>query len=205
MKKLIVIYLSVFLMGHIGYANTGVENSKVTQSDKQEFEEHWYVGLGVLGTRYDTGCNCPQKGGTDNTFGFLVRIGADFNEYLGLEGRGLVSGISSSDSKVKHLGLFLKPMHQASDKVNLYALLGYADTQVTGNLRNVDAQAFAWGFGFEYDFKKDIARSFKYNRNFDGQADQEQGWGLFVDYERLIQKSGSPDLDTLSVGVTYDF
>jgi hypothetical protein len=29
--------------------------------------------------------------------------------------------------------------------------------------------------------------------------------GLFVDYERMVVKSGAPDLDALSVGVTYDF
>ena len=44
-----------------------------------------------------------------------------------------------------------------------------------------------------------------YEGGFDGQGDQERGWGLFVDYQRLLIKSDVPDMDVVSAGVTYDF
>jgi len=57
----------------------------------------------------------------------------------------------------------------------------------------------------EVDLSKDTPKEGRYSRVFDGKGDQEKGIGLFFDYERLIVKKNSPDLDTLSAGVTYDF
>jgi len=33
----------------------------------------------------------------------------------------------------------------------------------------------------------------------------ENGWGLFLDYQRLVIDSEAPDMDVVSAGVTYDF
>jgi len=97
-------------------------------------------------------------------------------------------------------------MYPISNDVNVYALGGYAKTTTDGDGRQrVDSNSFAWGAGLEYDLGSDTAKEGRYDRAFDGYGDQESGFGLFADYERLIQKSGSPDLDTINVGVTYDF
>ncbi|CAA6804640.1 MAG: Unknown protein [uncultured Sulfurovum sp.] len=165
-----------------------------------------YVGLGLTAARYDPDCGCTtDKGKVDKTAGVVARVGYDFNEYIGVEGRGIRTNWKSNGGKIKHAGLFVKPMYPVTDDINVYGLAGYAKTTTQGSKRRVNAETFAWGAGLEYDLGSDTAKEGRYDRSFDGYGDQEGGWGLFTDYERLVQKSGSPDLDTVSVGVTYDF
>ena len=166
----------------------------------------FYVGLGITAAQYKTGCNCRgTKSGTDKTLGGVARIGYDFNRYLGMEARAIVTPFKENGGKVQHYGAFLKPMYPVTDEVNVYALGGIAKTKTTGSLRKTDVSGLAFGVGLEYDISKDKKKEAKYNREFDGQADQERGFGIFADYERLYYKKGSPDLDAVSVGVTYDF
>lgn len=166
-----------------------------------------YAGLGISATRYDTNCGCKgTKSGVDKTVGVTVRAGYDFNKYVGLEARGLVSSINSnSNGTVKHAGVFLKPMLPVGDATNIYGLVGVGKTTTSGSLRRTDVTGLAFGAGIEYDLSDDKKKDAKYNREFDGKADQEKGLGVFADYERLYYKSGSPDLDAVSVGLTYDF
>lgn len=165
-----------------------------------------YVALGLSAVMFDTKCHCASESApTDKTAGIIARVGYDFNEYIGIEARGIRTNWKSDGGKVKHLGAFLKPMYPVSTDVNIYALGGYAKTTTQGSLRRVNAETFAWGVGAEYDLGSDRAKEGKYDRTFDGYGDQEGGFGLFADYERLVQKSGSPDLDSINVGLTYDF
>ncbi len=166
----------------------------------------FYVGLGITATQYKTGCKCTgTKSGTDKTLGGVVRIGYDFNKYLGMEARALVTPLKSDGGKVQHYGAFVKPMYPVTNTVNVYGLGGIAKSKTTGSLRKTDVSGLAFGAGLEYDISKDKKKEAKYDREFDGQADQEKGFGVFADYERLYYKKGSPDLDAVSVGVTYDF
>ena len=165
-----------------------------------------YVALGLTAAQFDPSCSCPGKGDRDRTAGFVGRVGYDFNEYVGLEARGIRTNWKSEGGKIKHAGAFLKPMYPVSEAINVYGLAGYAKTTTAGGARQyVNAKGLAWGAGLEYDLSSDVAKDGKYDRTFDGYGDQEGGFGLFADYERLIQKSGSPDLDTINVCVTYDF
>ena len=166
-----------------------------------------YVGLGLAAARYDSSCGVPVPGcdGVDKTAGLLVRAGYDFNPYIGAEVRGLVTSVKSDGGKVQHFGAFVKPMYPVTNALNIYGLGGYAKTTTKGSLRKTDVQGLALGAGVEYDLSEDNKKDVKYNREFDGQADQEKGFGLFADYERLYQKSNAPELDAVSVGVTYDF
>lgn len=165
-----------------------------------------YVAAGLTAARYDPDCNCPVKGDVDKTGGVIGRIGYDFNEFFGLEARGIKTNWKSEGGDLEHYGAFLKPMYPISNGINVYGLAGYAKTETAGgSRRKTDTEAFAWGLGLEYDFGKDTPKEGRYGRTFDGYGDQESGWGLFADYERLVQKSGSPDFDTANVGITYDF
>jgi len=180
----------------------------------------FYAGLGITGSRYQSNCNCPdssngssnlgspsksQRSGKENNVAALVRVGYDFNRYVGIEARGIGTLDSGSSAKISHMGLFVKPMIPITDSLNTYGLVGLAKTKVTGSYQNVDAESLALGGGFELDLSTDTPKEGRYSRNFDGQGDQEKGMGLFVDYERLVAKQNSPDLDTVSAGVTYDF
>ena len=169
-----------------------------------------YAGVGISTARFKTNCKCATTGtkvgaGTDKTAGVMGRIGYDFNQYVGVEARGIRTNWKSNGGKIKHLGAFVKPMYPVGNATNLYGLAGIAKTTTQGNLRRVDSNSFAWGAGIEYDISHDSAKNGRYGRTFDGHGDQEKGLGVFADYERLVQKSGSPDLDTVNVGLTYDF
>ena len=165
-----------------------------------------YVAVGLTAARYDPDCNCPTIGEVDKTGGLIGRVGYDFNEFFGVEARGIKTNWKSEGGDLEHYGAFLKPMYPVSNAINIYGLAGYAKTETAGvTRRKTDTEAFAWGLGLEYDFGADKAKEGRYSRTFDGYGNQEKGWGLFADYERLVQKSGSPDLDTVNIGITYDF
>lgn len=172
-----------------------------------------YIGLGLLWGRY-SGCEgtCEYE---DVTYGALLRAGYDFNQYFGLEARLLGTFLRADPlggQELRHFGLFVKPMYPIGEDLNIYALLGYGWTQTktggNGNLQEIDDSGFSAGLGVEYDLsdmENDREEDTFYDGGFDGHGDQEKGWGLFVDYQRLLIKSDVPDMDVVSGGVTYDF
>ena len=173
---------------------------------KDIYANGFYAGLGIVATRYKTSCStrCANSG-TDKTIGILGRVGYDFNNYIGLEARGIRTSLKNDGGTVKHAGVFIKPMLPVGDKTHIYGLIGLAKTTTQGKLQRTDAETLALGAGVEVDLSKDSPKDGRYNREFDGQGDQEKGLGLFVDYEKMVVKSGAPALDALSAGLTYDF
>jgi opacity protein-like surface antigen len=168
----------------------------------------FYAGLGITGVRYENNCKCKNSikiENKDKTYGVMARVGYDFNQYVGIEARGARTDWDSDGSKVKHAGVFIKPMVPIGSNSNLYGLVGVAKTTVRGSMPEVDAEGLALGAGLEVDISKDTPKKGKYSRNFDGHGDQESGVGLFIDYERMHVKSSSPDIDSISAGVTFDF
>jgi len=166
----------------------------------------FYAGLGIAGAQYKSNCKSGcSKSGKDKTVGVMARVGYDFNQYVGLEARGIRTNWKAGGGKVKHAGIFVKPMLPVSDAVNVYGLVGVAKTKTEGHLQKTNAETLALGAGVEVDLSEDRAKEGRYNRAFDGKGDQEKGVGVFLDYERMVVKSGAPDLDAVSAGVTYDF
>lgn len=162
----------------------------------------FYAGLGITGVNYKSNCDCPKNDTKDVNYGGTLRVGYDFNQYVGIEARGTKT---NGDADVDHAGLYVKPMYSIANSVNLYGLAGVAKTKVKGDLPHVDSESFAAGAGIEVDLSNDVPKEGRYTRPFDGTGDQETGIGLFVDYERMILKNNAPDLDAVSAGVTYDF
>ncbi len=167
-----------------------------------------YVGAGVAVGRYFS------DNYEDVTYGGMLRVGYEFNQYIGLEARYISTFLEEGQlygQQLEHVGLFVKPMLPFNENFNLYGLLGYGWTQTnTSGLLNraIDDNGFSAGLGLEYDLsdkRDDYDRNIYYPEGFDGQGDQEMGWGLFVDYQRLLIDSDIPDLDVVSAGVTYDF
>ena len=158
----------------------------------------FYAGLGLIGAKLSIDCaDHPHCHYEDTTYGLMARFGYDFNRYFGIEGRlaktfwdkGPFGG-----TPLEHYGLFLKPQLPVGEKGNIYLLLGYGHTKNTGNGYRLTYFNKSWGWsagiGAEYQL------SDKPNR---------AGWNLFVDYQRLLIKSGAPDLDMISVGAKYKF
>jgi len=167
-----------------------------------------YIGAGFVAGRYD------ESNYEDVTYGAMFRMGYEWNQYIGLEARYIGTFWDQGalyGQKLEHFGLFVKPMLPFNENFNLYGLLGYGWTQTktSGKLNaSIDDNGFSAGLGLEYDLsdmRDDYDRNIYYPEGFDGQADQEKGWGLFIDYQRLLIKSDIPDLDAISAGVTYDF
>lgn len=165
----------------------------------------FYAGIGIAAAQYKPNCKCTGKNGRDRTAGGMARVGYDFDKYIGIEARGMRTNWKGNGGKVEHAGVFVKPMLPVSDAVNIYGLVGVAKTKTKGHRQHTDADGLALGAGVELDLSSDNAKEGRYNRTFDGKGDQEKGLGLFVDYERMLVKSGSPDLDAVSTGITYDF
>ena len=181
--------------------------AEVPETPKKEsssIANGFYAGLGITGVAYESNCDCKIRAGSEENIAMMARVGYDFNRYIGLEARGMKTVAEGEGAEVEHAGLFVKPMLPMG-VANIYGLVGFAKTTTTGNLQNVDAEAVALGAGFEVDLSDDVPKDGRYSRDFDGEGDQEQGVGLFVDYERLVAKEDAPTLDTISVGVTYDF
>jgi len=165
----------------------------------------FYAGLGIAAAQYTPNCNCPGKVDKDRTTGVMARVGYDFNKYIGIEARGIRTNWNSNGGKVQHAGVFLKPMIPVGDATNVYGLAGLAKTKTEGSLQTTNASGLALGLGVEVDLSKDTPKEGRYGRAFDGKGNQEKGLGVFLDYERMLIKSGAPKLDALSTGVTYDF
>jgi len=173
-----------------------------------------YLGLGILWGRYNGDCGGAGCNYEDVTYGALLRAGYDFSQYFGIEGRILgtfLQAESGQGEELRHIGIYAKPMYPLGEDFNIYGLLGYGWTQTKTDgkhLKEVDESGFSAGIGLEYDLsdmEDDREEDTIYEGGFDGQGDQEKGWGLFVDYQRLLIKSNVPDMDVVSGGVTYDF
>ena len=185
--------LLVALLSNQGFAQNERVDTNQTQETNSTKSVGWYGGLGF--TTADS--TCPT-GGKDITYGVVGRVGYDLNNYLGIEGRVMKTMWKYEQQKIEHVGLFVKPMFPITEDINIYGLLGFGKVE-TGNKILFDDTGLAWGVGLNYNFGDDE----------DGENNTTEvkgnGFGVFIDYERLLQKSDSPDFDAVSLGVTYDF
>ena len=219
MKKKILGIATVAIMVSAAYAGGG-KNMVPAVTPIAAIEtinpSPWYLGAGLVWGSfvYDECPNAVECNYEDITYGLMIRGGYEFNEYFGIEARGIRTFWDEGENggeRLQHVGLFAKPMYPVSEHVNVYALAGYGWTKTitggNGNLPTIDESGFSWGVGLEYDLSDREAdrEEGEYDRPFDGYADQERGWGLFIDYQRLLVDSNMPDMDVVSVGVTYDF
>ncbi len=159
----------------------------------------FYIGLGLAMSNIDRD-PCPCANGqtiiSDHRYGAVLRVGVDFNEYLGLEARALKTLESNVFSETTHYGLYFKPQFAVSDRLRIYGLLGYGNTTIdyTNGIKSstTDESGIAYGAGVEYALTK----------NADG-----SGWGLWVDYSRLLKNKGAKHstVDMATAGVVYHF
>ncbi len=168
-----------------------------------------YLGAGFIwGQYHKEKDDCEYE---DVTYGAMVRVGYDWNQYIGIEARYLQTFWDTDElggQELQHFGLFAKPMYPVNENINIYGLVGYGWTETktggNGNLPTVDESGFSAGVGFEYNFS-DNKENASYSGGFNIQEDQEGFWGIFVDYQRLLIDSDVPYMDVISIGVTYHF
>lgn len=169
-----------------------------------------YVGLGLIAAGVSRDCPCStDERLKDTTYGGIIRAGWDINQYVGIEARALKASWEEDFSTTKHYGLFLKPQYHVASQTNVYGLVGYGKTDLTGCSypdHTLSKSGFSYGAGLEYDFGTDVSEG-QYSRGFDGQGDQEKGWGMWIDYQHLLYHEGvfNTNSNIATVGITYDF
>ena len=192
----------------------------------EEDPNPFYVGVGLLWAGVSRDCDdpseyCPDTRLKDSTWGWIVRAGWEYNQYIGIEGRALKATIDSDWGETTHYGIFLKPQYPVSERVNIYGLLGYGHTQIDTDCTAIHDtfkyDGFSYGIGLEYDLssKEDDYEAHKENeddvltfdREFDGHMDQEKNWGLWIDYQNLMHNEGPANFKSniITFGITYDF
>ncbi len=159
-----------------------------------------YIGGGLTYAKGECQCDTAvrfadgttSKKSTGKTYGVNLRAGFDLNEYIGIEGRYIYTPWKDKDKTLKHYGVYLKPMYNVVDNVDVYGLLGYGKTEC--ETLNDSYKGLAWGLGAEYQF----------NKKKDGLSN---GWGVYAEYSRPLKKSGAKNIKTnvISGGVAYHF
>ena len=182
----------------------------------------FYLGLGYGAMKADLSTDLFNINKESDTFNqVMLQAGYKFNEYVAIEGRYYIGTDDSSwnwydgQAGAQILGgqsvsadawdLFVKPMYPVTDSMNIYALLGYGETQFDyswgRNTNFGDTGGFAWGLGADYAFNDNWAIFVDY-------IDQEDG--NLEDYHvtaggLVIPVNMDLDFDTWTVGVTYTF
>jgi len=228
MKKIIsIITLGTLLATNSLYAGKNVvEAETIVAAVPEEINPiPFYIGLGVLWAGVSKDCRiCDYIDGTprpdggfeieDSSWGGIIRVGYDYNQYIGIEARALRASLNSDFSETTHFGIFLKPMIPVGERMNIYGLLGYGWTDTTteyciNSQQEFEYDGFSYGIGLEYDLsdRESDREEGTYDRPFDGHGNQEKGWGLWIDYQNLMRDEGPNNytIDVVSFGVTYDF
>ena len=164
-------------------------------------EEHngYYAGLALSGNAARNADISVDWGGTaaqDRVWNISVLAGYDFNEYIAVEGRYATSFAHEDVVEMDAWSLFVKPQYPVSEDFTVYALLGYGGVileGINGVPIDVDDSNFQWGLGTSYQAWQDIS--------------------IFVDYTFLANdmdgfhynNAVEADVDTISVGVNYQF
>lgn len=190
-----------FIILALALSSQSFSGDRVEDANRTKSIE-WYGGLGFTTAQAKCTDNCE-----DITYGIVGKVGYEFNKYVAVEGRAIKTNWGYEQQKIEHMGLFVKPMYPIKKDMSLYGLLGYGKVE-TGNKIVFDESGVAWGIGLNYYFGKHEKPEEKDKRRDmekEKKKHDSKGFGVFIDYERLLQKSDSPDFDSLNIGVIYDF
>ncbi|HEY9189361.1 MAG TPA: porin family protein [Sulfurovum sp.] len=177
----------------------------------------FYVGIAYSAANYDetmsytlTGVtDLPQTGsvsGDEDYSAVMLQAGYKFNPYIAVEGRywfGLEEDVGdNTDLTVDTWGIYVKPMYPVTEAFDIYALLGYADSDVelSGGGTTVsppyDMDGFSWGIGGAYSFTENLAVFVDYT-------------SLYDDDNTVTYDVGTANFDeeitSWNFGVTYTF
>ena len=155
----------------------------------------FYLGLAYGLGNMDRDRSDPAYSHNEDFNSLMLQAGYKFNPYIAVEGRYWWTDEDSWDNwnedfSADSWGIYVKPMYPVMNGIDIYALLGYGDTdpQIGGQGPDYDTDGFQWGLGISYDITDNIA--------------------VFVDYVNLYDDTNSGEdltIDTWNFGVTYTF
>lgn len=142
---------------------------------------------------------------------YLLLAGVKFNQYFAIEGRytnsfddfdfkhtvgtALVEG-TVNDGEIENYGLYAKPMYPVTEQVDVYGLLGYANTKISGSGgKLMEDGDFSWGLGASYQTTENISVFADFVRLYD---DTVSDTGSIMNGDKLT-------VDSINVGLMYKF
>lgn len=179
MKKIVLSLGAIMVMSSAAFAGGKliapvVLPIAVIEEDKNICD--FYVGGGIIYNRvYSTDSEWFNKHiwTQDETGGFALLAGCQFNEYFAVEGRYTWTAWDQDYSDMTSYSIFLKPMYPVTEDITVYGLLGYGNSEVTasagdssnhysaweGDIGKVmmDHWGFHWGFGVMYEIMEDLS------------------------------------------------
>ena len=204
MKNITLSVLVMMAIGNISYAGGDIApvvepEVTVPAINESVSESGFYVGLGVsaVSTRESGLDFFSEKEGQDRTGDITLLAGYDFNQYIAVEGRYMVSVTEEDILERSSWGIYVKPQYPIYEDFKVYALLGYGGFDadgIDGSTVNVDETSFQWGIGASYEVMDNIS--------------------IFVDYLNIandvetttfITSPSDVDSDAITVGMTYKF
>jgi len=171
--------------------------------EEESKDQGWYLGLGYAHLSHDVDY---EDRGTENEIdhhAVMLAAGYKFNSYFALEGRYWetvgdadheISPVATVvdtwvDSDVSVLSIYAKPIYPIAPEMDIYALLGYAWTEVSNtSITSLDEGAFSWGAGASYDINEHYSVFAEYTQFYN---DTLRGFDHVV--------------DSFNIGLAYKF
>lgn len=141
---------------------------------------------------------------------YLLLAGVKVNKYFAIEGRYLNS-FEDFDYKyiaeqqyegalnggeIESYGIYAKPMYPVTEQIDVYGLLGYANTKISGDGGKImDDGDFSWGAGASYEITNNISVFADYVRLYDD---------TISDASSIIN-GDKVKVDSVNVGLIYTF
>ncbi len=167
----------------------------------------FYMGMDLVNARFSA-----ESGSDFNSLiGIVGKIGYDFNEYFGVEAR-FGTGLNNEDIKSEDAtfeaelketyGLYLKPQVPLNRYLNLFALIGYAQSKVDITNTTVSAK----GTVDEGSVSYGVGLGYHVNDRVDIVFDALRLWHD-VNFNIFNSEDGDTELtlDTLGLGFNYKF
>lgn len=170
-------------------------------------------GSGVGEQQYETDYGYPGLPHSYNidANNYLLLAGIKINKYFAIEGRytnsfddfdykytsdeNTATG-SIDDGEIESYGIYAKPMYPITEQVDVYGLLGYANTKISGSGgKLMDDGDFSWGLGASYKTTENISVFADFVRLYD---DTVNSLGLPMHGDDVT-------VDSINVGLIYTF
>ncbi len=202
MKKIVLSIVAVVGMSSFGFADEGqapVTSTEIEESSENK-DEGLYLGLAYTHLSLDVDKRDETIVSEMDFSALTLQAGYKFNPYIAVEGRYGISlddpdvegALPIGDAEITVWGIYVNPMYPVAPEFDIYALLGYAGTNVEGSFRDgrsfdVDDSSFSWGLGGTYAITEEFS--------------------VFADYLLFYDASDEFDkvVDSFNFGVSYQF
>jgi opacity protein-like surface antigen len=231
MKNIVLSTVAVLAMSSFAVAGgdiAPVEEPVVVVEEATVTDSGFYLGLAYGAgniestidyyedTSYSTTSMEDESWTNDFDYGtIMLQAGYKFNSYIAIEGRywlGLDESVTiydmeddedyTGDLNINTWGIYVKPMYPVTDAFDIYALLGYASSEIEfdGESADDDLDGFSWGIGMAYSFNDNLSLFVDYVNMYNDDESyviMGDGWNGDVEVEDTIS--------TWNFGVTYKF